>query len=163
MKASGVFTCGKQKAPNAESLYLAQMRLLLALLPLSLALASCASQETVSKINPSLDELTLALERYAGLGGSESELGEVLTGSALVSALETQELLDSVGYRRLGRPSFEVTELSSESSLVCMDLSGVAIVNAEGEQVETTRERLQVSVELEDGLIKTFQVGDSGC
>ena len=44
-----------------------------------------------------------------------------------------------------------------------MDLSGVAIVNAEGEQVETIRERLQVSVELEDGLIKTFQVGDSGC
>lgn len=163
MKASGVFTCGKQKATNAKSLYLAQMRLLLALLPLSLILASCASQETVSEINPSLDELTLALERYAGLGSGESELGEVLTGSALVSALETQELLDSVGYRRLGRPSFEVTGLSSESSLVCMDLSGVAIVNAEGEQVETTRERLQVSVELEDGLIKTFQVGDSGC
>ena len=135
----------------------------MALLPLSLALASCASQETVSEINPSPDELTLALECYAGLGSGESELGEVLTGSALVSALETQELLDSVGYRRLGRPSFEVLELSSESSLVCMDLSGVAIVNAEGEQVETTRERLQVSVELEDGLIKTFQVGDNGC
>ena len=139
------------------------MRLTLALLPLSLAFASCASQETVKEINPSPDELTLALERYAGLGGGESELGEVLTGSALVSALDTQELLDSVGYRRLGRPSFEVTGLSSESSRVCMDLAGVAIVNAEGEQVETTRERLQVSVELEDGLIKTFQVGDSGC
>ena len=163
MKASGVFTCGKQKATNAESLYLAQMRLLLALLPLSLALASCASQETLSEINSSPDELSLALERYAGLGVSESELGDVLTGSALVSALETQELLDSVGYRRLGRPRFGVTGLSSESALVCMDLSGVAIVNAEGEQVETTRERLQVSVELEDGLIKTFQVGDSGC
>ena len=163
MKASGVFTCGKQKAPNAESLYLAQMRLLLALMPLSLVLASCAAHETLIEINPSPDELTLALERYAGLGSGESELGEVLTGSALVSALETQELLDSVGYRRLGRPSFEVTGLSSESALVCMDLSGVAIVNAEGEQVETTRERLQVSVELEDGLIKTFQVGDSGC
>jgi hypothetical protein len=139
------------------------MRLLLALLPLSLALASCASQETVSEINPSPDELTLALEGYAGLGSGESDFVEALTGSALVSALETQELLDSVGYRRLGRPSFEVTELSSESSRVCMDLAGVAIVNAEGEQVETTRERLQVSVELEDGLIKTFQVGDSGC
>ena len=139
------------------------MRLLLALLPLSLALASCASQETVSEINPSPDELTLALERYAGLGSGESDFVEALTGSALVSALETQELLDSVGYRRLGRPSFEVTELSSESSLVCMDLSGVAIVNAEGEQVETIRERLQVSLELEDGLIKTFQVGVSGC
>ena len=163
MKASGVFTCGKQKATNAESLYLDQMRFLLALLPLSLVIASCASQETVSEINPSPDELTFALERYAGMGSGESELGEVLTGSALVSALETQELLDSVGYRRLGRPSFEVLELSSESSLVCIDLSGVAIVNAEGEQVETTRERLQVSVELEDGLIKTFQVGDSGC
>ncbi len=163
MKASGVFTCGKQKATNAESLYLAQMRFLLALLPLSLVIASCASQETVSEINPSPDELTFALERYAGMGSGESDFVEALTGSALVSALETQELLDSVGYRRLGRPSFEVTGLSSESSLVCMDLSGVAIVNAEGEQVETTRERLQVSVELEDGLIKTFQVGDSGC
>ena len=139
------------------------MRLLLALLPLSLILASCASQATLSEIKSSPDELTLALERYAGLGSGESELGEVLTGSALVSALETQELLYSVGYRRLGRPSFEVTELSSESSRVCMDLSGVAIVNAEGEQVETIRERLQVSVELEDGLIKTFQVGDSRC
>ena len=139
------------------------MRLTLALLPLSLAFASCASQETVKEINSSPDELTLALERYAGMGSGESDFVEALTGSALVSALETQELLDSVGYRRLGRPSFEVTGLSIESSLVCMDLSGVAIVNAEGEQVETARERLQVSVELEDGLIKTFQVGDSGC
>jgi hypothetical protein len=117
----------------------------------------------VSEINPSPDELTLALERYAGLGSGKSDFVEALTGSALVSALETQELLDSLGYRRLGRPSFEVTELSSESSLVCMDLSGVAIVNAEGKQVETTRERLQVSVELEDGLITIFQVGESGC
>jgi len=117
----------------------------------------------VSEINPSPDELTFALEHYAGMGSGESDFVEALTGSALVSALETQELLDSVGYRRLGRPSFEVTGLSSESSRVCMDLSGVAIVNAEGEQVETTRERLQVSVELEDGLIKIFQVGDSGC
>ena len=127
MKASGVFTCGKQKATNAESLYLAQMRFLLALLPLSLVLASCASQETVSEINPSPDELTLALERYTGMGSGESDFVEALTGSALVSALETQELLDSVGYRLLGRPSFEVTGLSSESALVCMDLSGVEI------------------------------------
>ena len=139
------------------------MRLLLALLPLSLAFASCASQETVKEINPSPDELTLALERYAGLGGGESELGEVLTGSALVSALDTQELLHSLGYRRLGRPSIEGPGLTLESTLVCMALPGVAIVNAVGEQVETTRERLKVSVELEDGLIKTFQVGDSGC
>ena len=145
------------------SLYLAQMRFILALLPLSLVLVSCASQETARDVTAEIDEVILALERYASLGGDESDLGQALTGSALVSALETQELLDSVGYRRLGRPSFEVTGLSSESSLVCMDLSGVAIVNAEGEQVETTRERLQVSVELEDGLIKTFQVGDSGC
>jgi len=49
-------------------------------------------------------------------------------------------------------------ELSSELSRVCMDLSGIAIVNSEGEQVETTRERLQVTVNLEDGLIDTFSV-----
>lgn len=146
-----------------DSLYLAQMRLILALLPLSLVLASCASQQTTSPITASPAGLTLALERYASLGTGNSSYSQTLTGSALVSALETQELLDSVGYRRLGRPSFEVLELSSESSLVCMDLSGVAIVNAEGEQVETIKERLQVSVELEAGLIKTFQVGDSEC
>jgi hypothetical protein len=139
------------------------MRFLLALLPLSLVLASCASQETVSEITASPDELTLALERYAGMGSGESDFVEALTGSALVSALETQALLDSVGYRRLGRPSFEVIELSSQSTQVCMDLSGIAIVNSEGEQVETTGERLQVSVKLEDGLIDTFQVGDSKC
>ena len=44
-----------------------------------------------------------------------------------------------------------------------MDLSGIAIVNSEGERVETTGERLQVSVKLEDGLIDTFQVGDRKC
>jgi len=44
-----------------------------------------------------------------------------------------------------------------------MDLSGIAIVNSEGEQVETTRERLQVTVNLEVGLIDTFQVGDRKC
>ncbi|MGA1718594.1 MAG: hypothetical protein ACO38Q_07355 [Aquiluna sp.] len=139
------------------------MRFLPALLPLSLLLASCAAQESVSEITASPDELTLALERYASLENGESDFQEVLTGSALVSALETQALLDSVGYRRLGRPSFEVIELSSESSRVCMDLSGIAIVNSEGERVETTGERLQVSVKLEDGLIDTFQVGDSKC
>jgi len=96
-------------------------------------------------------------------GSGESDFQEVLTGSAQVSALETKALLDSVGYRRLGRPSFEVIELSSQSTRVCMDLSGIAIVNSEGEQVETSGERLQVSVKLEDGLIDTFQVGDSKC
>ena len=139
------------------------MRFLPALLPLSLLLASCAAQESVSEITASPDELILALERYAGLGGGESDFQEALTGSALVSALETQALLVSAGYRRLGRPSFEVIELSSQSSRVCMDLSGIAIVNSEGERVETTGERLQVSVKLEDGLIDTLQVGDSKC
>ena len=139
------------------------MRFLPALLPLSLLLASCAAQESVSEITASPDELTLAFERYASLENGESDFQEVLTGSALVSALETQALLDSVGYRRLGRPSFEVIELSSQSTRVCMDLSGIAIVNSEGEQLETTGERLQVNVKLEDGLIDTFQVGDSKC
>ena len=139
------------------------MRFLPALLPLSLLLASCAAQESVSEITASPDELTLAFERYASLENGESDFQEVLTGSALLSALETQALLDSVGYRRLGRPSFEVIELSSESTRVCMDLSGIAIVNSEGERVETTGERLQVSVKLEDRLIDTFQVGDSKC
>ena len=139
------------------------MRFLPALLPLSLLLASCAAQESVDEVTASPDELTLALERYASLESGESDFQETLTGSALVSALETQALLDSVGYRRLGRPSFEILELSTELSRVCMDLSGIAIVNSEGEQVETTRERLQVSVKLENGLIETFQVGDSKC
>ena len=139
------------------------MRFLPALLPLSLLLASCAAQESVSEITASPDELTLAFERYASLENGESDFQEVLTGSALVSALETKALLDSVGYRRLGRSSFEVIELSSQSTRVCMDLSGIAIVNSEGERVETTGERLQVSVKLEDRLIDTFQVGDSKC
>jgi len=139
------------------------MRFLPALLPLSLLLASCAAQEGVSDITTSPNQLTQALERYASLGSGESDFEKALTGSALVSALETQALLDSLGYRRLGRPSFEVIELSSESSRVCMDLSGIAIVNSEGEQVETTGERLQMSVELADGLIANFQVGDSQC
>ena len=55
------------------------MRFLLALLPLSLVLASCASQETVSEINPSPDELTLALERYASMCIGESDFVEALT------------------------------------------------------------------------------------
>ena len=139
------------------------MRFLPALLPLSLLLASCAAQESVREVIASPNHLTLALERYASLESGESDFQDVLTGSALVSALETQALLDSVGYRRLGRPSFEILEFSSELSRVCMYLSGIAIVNSEGEQVETTRERLQVSVKLEDGLIDTFQVGDSKC
>jgi len=139
------------------------MRFLPALLPLSLLLASCAAQESVREVIASPNHLTLALERYASLESGESDFQDVLTGSALVSALETQALLDSVGYRRLGRPSSEILELSSELSRVCMDLSGIAIVNSEGEQVETTRERLQVTVNLEDGLIDTFQVGDRKC
>ena len=139
------------------------MRFLPALLPLSLLLASCAAQESVDEVTASPDELTHALERYASLESGESDFQDVLTGSALVSALETQALLDSVGYRRLGRPSFEILEVSTELSRVCMDLSGIAIVNSEGEQVETTRERFQVIVKLEDGLIDTFEVGDSKC
>jgi len=139
------------------------MRFLPALLPLSLLLASCAAQESVREVIASPNHLTLALERYASLESGESDFQDVLTGSALVSALETQAMLDSVGYRRLGRPSFEILEFSSELSRVCMYLSGIAIVNSEGEQVETTRERLQVTVNLEDGLIDTFQVGDRKC
>ena len=84
------------------------MRFLPALLPLSLLLASCAAQESVREVIASPNHLTLARERYANLESGESDFQDVLTGSALVSALETQALLDSVGYRRLGRPSFEI-------------------------------------------------------
>jgi hypothetical protein len=86
------------------------MRILSALLPVSLVLVSCAAQESVGEVTASPYELTQALERYASLGSGESDFEKALTGSALVSALETQALLDSLGYRRLGRPSFEVIE-----------------------------------------------------
>ena len=55
------------------------MRFLHALLPLSLLLASCAAQVSVSEITASPDELPLALERYAGLGSGESDFVEALT------------------------------------------------------------------------------------
>ncbi|PWL20177.1 MAG: hypothetical protein DCO81_00600 [Candidatus Aquiluna sp. XM-24bin5] len=80
-----------------------------------------------------------------------------LTGSALVAAIETQKLLASFGYQRLGNAKFEVISSSRPTAMVCMDLSEVVIINEEGFPVSTVSNREAVFVELDKGLISKFE------
>ena len=77
--------------------------------------------------------------------------------------METQDLLSSLGLRRLGRPSFDVIASNNTVAEVCMDLAGVAIVSNDGGEVESNRESVKVYLELDSGLIAQFQVGEPGC
>ena len=132
------------------------MKSLVGLLVLLTALCSCASARTPSA-SLAHDEFASALERYGNLDQDGASYSFALTGSALAAAIKTQELLDSLGFKRLGAANFEVVSSSQTTATACMDLSEVVIINEAGLPTSTVSGREAVFVELESGLISRFE------
>ena len=126
------------------------------MLVLLTSLCSCASAQTPSS-RLDHDAFASALERYGSLGPEASSYSLALSGNALAAAIETQALLDSLGYQRLGNAKFEVVSSSKTTATACMDLSEVVIINEAGLPTSTVSGREAVFVELESGLISRFE------
>ena len=132
------------------------MKSLVGLLALLAALCSC----TPAEMSPGAkqgDEFASALERYGNLDQDGASYAFALTGSALAAAIKAQELLDSLGFKRLGAANFEVVSSSQTTATACMDLSEVVIINEAGLPTSTVSGREAVFVELESGLISRFE------
>ena len=132
------------------------MKSLVGLLVLVASLCSCTTAQTLP-ISPENDAFASVLERYGNMDPHSSSYSLTLSGSALVAAIETQKLLASFGYQRLGNAKFEVISSSHLTAMVCMDLSEVVIINEEGFPVSTVSNREAVFVELDKGLISKFE------
>ncbi len=138
------------------------MKSLVGLLALLAVLCSC----TPAQMSPGAqqgDEFASALERYENLGEDEASYTLALTGSALAAAIESQALLDSLDYQRLGKAKFEVISSSQSTATACMDLRDVQVLDAAGFPVKNSLDRGTVLVELEDGLISKFELLGNRC
>jgi hypothetical protein len=138
------------------------MKSLVGLVALLATLCSC----TPAQMSPGAqqgDEFASALERYENLGEDEASYTLALTGSALAAAIESQALLDSLDYQRLGKAKFEVISSSQSTATACMDLREVQVLDAAGFPVKNSLDRGTVLVELEDGLISKFELLGNRC
>ena len=138
------------------------MKSLVGLVVILASLCSCTTAQAPSG-SSKMDAFASALERYGNLGQDDPSYSLTLTGSAQAAAIETQELLDSLGYRRHGRAKFEVISGSETTATVCMDLREVVIINEAGFPLSTVSSREAVFVELEKGLISKFELMGERC
>jgi len=138
------------------------MKSLVGLVALLATLCSCTPAQTSPGAQQG-DEFASALERYENLGEDKASYALALTGSALAAAIESQALLDSLDYQRLGKAKFEVTSSSQSTATACMDLRDVQILDAAGFPIKNSLDRGTVLVELEDGLISKFELLGNRC
>ena len=138
------------------------MKSLVGLVALLATLCSCTPAQ-MSPGDQQDDEFASALERYENLGEDEASYALAFTGSALAAAIESQALLGSLNYQRLGKAKFEVISSSQSTATACMDLRDVQVLDAAGFPVTNSLDRGTVLVELEDGLISKFELLGNRC
>lgn len=119
-------------------------------------LAGCEMTDTQLQLQRQLDG-------YAQNAASGENLEAYLTGEALESALQSAELMQSLGYQQLGFPKMLLLELSDGVGKGCLDLTEVRIVDSAGELVQQRRpERLSFQVSVDDQLrISSLSVGEA--
>lgn len=125
-------------------------------LSLVILLSGCEMTDTQLQLQRQLDG-------YAQNAASGENLDTYLTGEALNSALQSAELMQSLGYRQLGIPKMLLLELSDGVGKGCLDLTEVRIVDSAGELVQQQRpERLSFQVRVDDQLrISSLSVGEA--
>jgi len=138
------------------------MKSLVGVLALLAALSSCTPAQTSPGAQQD-DAFASALERYENLGRDEASYTLTLTGSALAAAIESQALLDSLDYQRLGKAKFEVISSSQTTATACMDLRDLHVLDSGGFPVTNSLDRGTVLIEIEDGLISKFELLGSRC
>ena len=138
------------------------MKSLVGLLVLVASLCSCTPAQMSPGAQPG-EKFASALERYENLGQNEASYALALTGSALAAAIESQALLDSLDYQRLGKAKFEVISSSQTTATACMDLRDLHVLDSGGFPVTNSLDRGTVLIEIEDGLISKFELLGSRC
>jgi hypothetical protein len=121
------------------------MRLILFLSIISLT--GCSAPEAV---------LSDALLGYAQSAESGYGFDKYLTGEALDSAIQTQELLDELGLISMGQAKFNELELVGKTSAkACMDLRAITVVDSSGLLADLPPRANQLAV-----LIQFQDIGD---
>ena len=138
------------------------MKSLVGLVALLAALCSCTPAQMSPGAQPG-EKFASALERYENLGQNEASYALALTGSALAAAIESQALLDSLDYQRLGKAKFEVISSSQSTATACMDLRDLQVLDSAGFPVTNSLDRGTVLIEIENGLISKFELLGSRC
>jgi len=98
---------------------------------------------------PPLDTYQRALDTYA-TNASDGDLESTLTGSALQTAKQSQDLLREIGWIQVGKSRFEDTKLAGESTVVsCLDVSGVSFIDVSGRAISPQQrdDRLLMQIE----------------
>lgn len=113
---------------------------------------------------PAFDPMP-TLNGYAEVTEIGGELSAYLSETALESALQTEQLKQSLGLTQVGRASFELESVSESSVAGCLDLGSVLVLDASGAPLETDREDRLVFEAVFDsaGKISQFDVSDEPC
>lgn len=105
------------------------------ILLLLLILSGCSDKTNVSIPDGVVLQIEKGLDRYALEASSASpKFDLVLEGDALASAIQTQELVESIGLVQLGQSSFSQTRLiSTDQFESCLDVSATSFEYENGE------------------------------
>ena len=106
-----------------------------------------------------------ALSGYAEVTELGGELSAYLSETALVSALQTEQLKQSLGLTQVGRASFEIESVLETNVVGCLDLSSVVVLDPAGAPIESERENRLVFRAAFDsaGKISQFDVSEETC
>lgn len=112
-------------------------------------LAGCAVVSDSSKVQPQLDG-------YAAAAATGAGLEKFLAGAALESAIQSAELMHSLGYRQVGLARFELASAEDGSAEGCLDLSSVSVVDSAGALVSGRQsQRIGFFVDYDDRFLIT--------
>lgn len=105
------------------------------------------------------------LNEYASVAMEHSLLKDHLTGSALTSAIETADLIESLGLRPSGKSHFSNTrKVGANRYESCLDVSATKFFDASGAPVFLNRlERQRVLVTLSEGKISELELAGEPC
>ena len=114
-----------------------------------------------SSVDPAED----VLNDYAAVAMEQSLLPNHLTGSALISARETADLIESLGLRPSGTSNFSQTQIAGVNRYrSCLDVSETKFFDASGVPVFLDRiERQLVLVTLSEGKISELELDGTPC
>lgn len=120
-----------------------------------LVLLGCSSVEPAEKV----------LNDYAAVAMEQSLLPHHLTGSALISARETADLIQSLGLRASGSSHFSHTKKVWDNRFEsCLDVSATQFFDASGVPVFLDRiERQLVLVSFSGGKISELELEGAPC
>ena len=126
------------------------------LLLITLLLSGCTTSATSAE---------QSLNKYALAAANGYEFDELLVGQALESALETRELIATLGLESFGSSRFSQTKsIGQDRFSSCLDVSATSFRDANGEQLLLDRlERQLVLVKFENGRVADLQLEGVSC